>query len=160
MVEARKDTTVVIHPLTDHRRLLPIDRTGELIEAHADFMLVVSYNPGYQNLIKGLKPSTRQRFVALEFDYPNAKLEAQVICQETGLEIQRAEQLVLLGHEIRRLKDHDLEEGASTRLLIYAAKLMQSTLSTSEACMAALAQPLSDDHDTIKAIERLIKAHF
>ena len=160
VVEARKDTTVVIHPLTDHRRLLPIDRTGELIEAHANFMLVVSYNPGYQNLIKGLKPSTRQRFIALEFDYPKAKLEVSVICQETGLDKARAEQLVLLGQEIRRLKDHDLEEGASTRLLIYAAKLMQSTLSTTEACMAALVQPLSDDSDTIKAIERLVNAHF
>ena len=160
VVEARKDTTVVIHPLTDHRRVLPIDRTGEQIQAHEDFMLVVSYNPGYQNLIKGLKPSTRQRFIALEFDYPQAKLETQVICQETGLDKQRAEQLVLLGQDIRRLKDHDLEEGASTRLLIYAAKLMQTTLTTTQACMASLAQPLSDDHDTIKAIERLINAHF
>ena len=160
IVEARKDTTVVLHPLTDHRRLLPVDRTGELIEAHPDFMLVISYNPGYQNLIKGLKPSTRQRFVALEFDYPSATLEEEILCMETGIDRTGAKQLIALGADLRRLKNHDLEEGASTRLLIYAAKLMQSSLTAREACHVSLAQPLTDDRETLKAIDRLIQSHF
>lgn len=160
VVEARKDTTVVLHPLSDHRRILPIERTGELIQAHPDFMLVISYNPGYQNLIKGLKPSTRQRFVAMSFDYPSPEREIVIVCQESGIDKQTAQQLVALGNDLRRLKDHDLEEAASTRLLIYAAMMIQSGLSHAQACTACLALPLSDEPETLAAIERLIQAHF
>lgn len=160
VVEARKDTTVVLHPLSDHRRVLPIERTGELLQAHPDFMLVISYNPGYQNLMKGLKPSTRQRFVGLSFDYPEAEHEVVIVCQESGIDKQTAQQLVKLGNDLRRLKDHDLEEAASTRLLIYTALMINSGLTAKEACMACLAQPLTDDEDTQRAIERLLDAHF
>lgn len=160
VVEARKDTTVVLHPLSDHRRILPIDRTGEIIEAHPDFMLVISYNPGYQNLMKGLKPSTRQRFVAMEFDYPVPEREVVVLIQETNLEKQTAQQLVALGNDLRRMQDYDLEEAASTRLLIYTALMIKSGLDAKQACMSCLAQPLSDESETIKAIEKLIDCHF
>ncbi|MCL6416590.1 CbbQ/NirQ/NorQ/GpvN family protein [Aestuariirhabdus sp. Z084] len=160
VVEARKDTTVVLHPLSDHRRVLPIERTGELIQAHPDFMLVISYNPGYQNLMKGLKPSTRQRFVALSFEYPDPDLEVVIVCQESGVDKQTAQQLVSLGNDLRRLKDHDLEEAASTRLLIYAAKMICSGLSAREACTACLVQPLTDETTTITAIERLVDSYF
>ena len=160
VVEARKDTTVVLHPLSDHRRILPIDRTGEIIEAHPDFLLVISYNPGYQNFIKGLKPSTRQRFVGMSFDYPEQEREVVIVCQESGLDKQTVSQLVALGNDLRRLKDHDLEETASTRLLIYAALMIKSGLEPKEACTACLAQPLTDDSETIAAIERLFDAYF
>ncbi len=160
VVEARKDTTVVLHPLSDHRRVLPIDRTGENLEAHPDFMLVISYNPGYQNFIKGLKPSTRQRFVGMSFDYPIREREIVIICQETGIDQQTATQLVALGNDLRNLKDHDLEETASTRLLIYTALMINSGLTPKEACKVCLAQPLTDDNETILAIERLFDAYF
>jgi len=160
VIEARKDTTVVLHPLSDHRRVLPIERTGELLHAHPDFMLVISYNPGYQNLMKGLKPSTRQRFVALSFDYPDPEHEVVILCQEAGVDKATAAQLVALGGDLRRLKDHDLEEAASTRLLIYTALMMRSGLSAVEACRACLTEPLTDERETQAAIERLIQAHF
>lgn len=160
VVEARKDTTVVLHPLADHRRILPIERTGELLHAHPNFMLVISYNPGYQNLLKALKPSTRQRFVALSFDYPSAEKEAQIIQQESGLSAETAQQLVALGRDLRQLKEQDLEEAASTRLLIYAALLIHSGLSAKQACHACLAQALTDDPHTLSAIDKLIQAHF
>ncbi len=160
VVEARKDTTVVLHPLSDHRRVLPIERTGELLEAHPDFMLVISYNPGYQNLMKGLKPSTRQRFVALSFSYPSPEQEEVIVCQESGIDTQSARQLVALGNDLRRLKDHDLEEAASTRLLIYTALMIRSGLSHREACIACMAQPLTDEAETLTAIERLIHTYF
>lgn len=160
VVEARKDTTVVLHPLSDHRRILPIDRTGEIIEAHPDFMLVISYNPGYQNLMKGLKPSTRQRFVAMEFDYPTPEHEVVVVIQETGLDKQTVQQLVALGSDLRRMQDHDLEEAASTRLLIYTAMMIKSGLDAKQACLSCLAQPLTDEPETLRAIERLIDTHF
>lgn len=160
VVEARKDTTVVLHPLSDHRRELPIDRTGELLRAHPDFMLVISYNPGYQNLIKGLKPSTRQRFVALSFDYPTPEREVVILCQEAGIDKQTATQLVALGNDLRRLKDQDLEEAASTRLLIYCALMLRSGTPVRDACRACLAEPLSDDSETLAAIERLISSYF
>ncbi|MCF7980805.1 MAG: CbbQ/NirQ/NorQ/GpvN family protein [Pseudomonadales bacterium] len=160
VVEARKDTTVVLHPLADHRRILPLERTGEILHAHPNFMLVISYNPGYQNLIKGLKPSTRQRFVALSFDYPNADHEATIVAQESGIEPLLAQQLVLLANDLRRLKEHDLEEAASTRLLIYTALMIKSGLPAKEACMACLAEPLTDDTETLKALSKLIDAHF
>ena len=160
VVEARKDTTVVLHPLADHRRVLPIERTGELLQAHPDFMLVISYNPGYQNIMKGLKPSTRQRFVGLTFDYPDPEREVVIVCQESGIDKQTAQQLVKLGTDLRRLKDQDLEESASTRLLIYTALMIGAGTPIKEACLACLAQPLTDDQETQNAIARLIDAHF
>lgn len=159
VVEARKDTTVVLHPLTDDRRILPLDRTGELLHAPAEFMLVASYNPGYQNLLKNLKPSTRQRFVALEFDYPNADTERKIIMSESGIDADLAQRLVAIAGAFRRLQHYHLEESASTRLLIYAAKLMVAGLAPLAACTAALAQPLSDDHDTLAALQEIIQLH-
>ncbi len=160
VVEARKDTTVVLHPLSDHRRILPVERTGELLHAHPDFMLVISYNPGYQNLMKGLKPSTRQRFVGLSFNYPDADREVLIVCQESGAEKNVAQQLVALGNDLRRMKDHDLEEAASTRLLIYTALMINSGLTAKEACSVCLVEPLTDDLATQQAIGRLIDVHF
>jgi len=160
VVEARKDTTVVLHPLADHRRVLPLERTGELLKAHPDFMLVISYNPGYQNLMKGLKPSTRQRFVALSFDYPKIALETEIVVQESGVETALAHQLVMLANDLRRLKEHDLEEAASTRLLIYTALMIKSGLPVKEACVACMAEPLTDELETLAALNKLIDAHF
>jgi len=160
VVEARKDTTVVLHPLSDHRRVLPIDRTGEEVIAHPDFMLVISYNPGYQNVMKGLKPSTRQRFVGMAFDYPSPEREVVIVCQESNIDKETAQKLVTLGGDLRRLKDHDLEEAASTRILIYTAMMINSGLDPKQACYACLAQALSDETETILAIERLIQIYF
>ncbi len=160
VVEARKDTTVVIHPLTDDRRILPLERTGETLKAPSEFMLVVSYNPGYQNLLKGMKPSTRQRFVGLSFDFPPPELEKRIIIQETGADEQLAETLVNLAESLRVLKDQDLEEAASTRLLIHAAKLIHSGVPANDACRAALAEPLSDDEETIRALTEIIDISF
>lgn len=160
VVEARKDTTVVLHPLADHRRVLPLERTGELLHAHPDFMLVISYNPGYQNMLKGLKPSTRQRFVALSFDYPEADLETEIVQRESGVEQPLARQLVMLGNDLRRLTGHDLEEAASTRLLIYTALMIKSGLPAREACIACMAEPLTDEPETLNAIGKLVDAHF
>lgn len=147
VVEARKDVTVVLHPLTDDRRMLPLERTGELLEAPANFMLVVSYNPGYQSILKSLKPSTRQRFLALEFDFPKADVEAEVVAAESGLAIERVRPLVLLAGRLRALKGQDLEEGVSTRLLVYCASLIASGMKHDDAVRAALIEPLSDDAD-------------
>lgn len=160
VVEARKDTTIVLHPLSDHRRVLSIGQTGETIKAHDDFMLVVSYNPGYQNVLKGLKPSTRQRFVAMSFDYQIPEKEIVIICQESGINKETAQQLVSLANDLRRLNDHDIEEAASTRLLIYAAMMINSGMPAKEACMSCLAEPVSDDKDTLAAIERIIDTYF
>ncbi len=160
IIEARKDTTVVIHPLADDRRLLPIERTGELLEAAPGFMLVVSYNPGYQNVLKGMKPSTRQRFVALSFTYPKPELEASIVIHEADVDRGIAERLVKLANALRNLTGHDLEEAASTRLLIYAARLIRSGVPTREACYATIAEPLTDDQDTLQAIRDMIDAHF
>ncbi|MCB1583046.1 MAG: CbbQ/NirQ/NorQ/GpvN family protein [Marinicella sp.] len=158
VVEARKDTIVAIHPLTDDRRVLPIDRTGELVKAAPGFMLVMSYNPGYQNLLKGLKPSTRQRFIALSLDYPDHKTEVQVVTRETGCDVELANGLVSLAHHLRQVKDHDLEESVSTRLLIYTAQLAQQGLPLITACKVALVEPLTDDEDTVKALMRVVEA--
>jgi len=158
VVEARKDTTVVLHPLTDDRRILPIERTGETLSAPATFMLVVSYNPGYQNLFKGLKPSTRQRFVALSFDYPNISVETEVVVAETGIDGETARQLVDMAHSLRALKDVDLEENASTRLLVYTASLMQAGLSFSVACEVALVEALTDDEETKVVLRDVVQA--
>ena len=160
IVEARKDTTVVLHPLTDDRRILPLERTGEILQAPPWFMLVVSYNPGYQNLLKGMKPSTRQRFVAMGFDFPDAALETEILLNESGLDKELAVRLVQLAGSIRALKDHDIEEAASTRLLVYAAKLIESGMSVHDACRAALVEPLSDDEDTLQALMDVVDAHL
>ncbi|WP_432417441.1 CbbQ/NirQ/NorQ/GpvN family protein [Crenobacter caeni] len=160
VVEARKDTTVVLHPLTDDRRILPIERTGELLHAHPDFMLVVSYNPGYQHVLKTLKPSTRQRFVALSFNFASPELERSVLVTETGLDAGRAASLVTLAGQIRRLAGVDLEEAVSTRLLVYAARLMVAGMDERVACRAALVEPLSDEEDTLAALETIIAAQF
>ena len=160
VVEARKDTTVVLHPLADDRRILPLERTGELIEAAPGFMLVVSYNPGYQNLFKGMKPSTRQRFIALRFDYPESQVEQNIIIKETGVEPNIASKLVELAQALRRLEENDLEEVASTRLLIYAAKMMSSGMDPIEVCRCCLAEPLSDDIQTVNSIMEVAKIYF
>lgn len=157
VVEARKDTTVILHPLSDNRRILPIERTGEILHAPPEFMLVVSYNPGYQNLLKGMKPSTRQRFVALRFDYPQPELEGHIIMQETGIDSQLATQLVKLANALRVLKDHDLEESASTRLLVYTATLIQDGFAPLAACRAALVEPLTDDPETVAALMEVVQ---
>lgn len=158
VVEARKDTTVVLHPLADDRRVLPIERTGELLSAAPGFMLVISYNPGYQNLLKSLKPSTRQRFVALNFSYPNATVEQAIVQAESGLDAARAQTLVQLATALRRLSDHDLEETVSTRLLVMAARLIQGGLSMHTACTAAIVDALTDDADTAAALSDVMYA--
>lgn len=160
VVEARKDTTVVIHPLADHRRTLPIDRTGEVLQAPDNFMLVVSYNPGYQNFLKGMKPSTRQRFVSLRFGFPAPAREEAILVGETGCDALLAKRLVALGNSIRTLKDVDLEEVASTRLLVYAAILIGDGLDPIAACRAALAESLSDDEEVTAGLMEIILASF
>jgi nitric oxide reductase NorQ protein len=156
IVEARKDTTVVLHPLTDDRRLLAIDRTGELLTAPSDFMLVVSYNPGYQNLLKGIKPSTKQRFISMRFDYPNPETEIEVVIKQTGIERLVATQLVEMAIMLRELKEHDLEESISTRLLIYTATLINAGLDMPSAIKSAMLEPLSDDQMTIEALAEVV----
>ncbi len=160
VVEARKDTTVVLHPLSDDRRILPIDRTGEILHAPPEFMLVVSYNPGYQNLLKGMKPSTRQRFVSIRFDFPAEQQERDIVIRETGIDTPTAQRLVALARSLRVLKDHDLEESASTRLLIYSARLIRDGFDTVEACRAAMIEPLSDDESTVDALMEVVRTHF
>lgn len=160
VVEARKDTTVVIHPLADHRRTLPIDRNGEVLQAPDDFMLVVSYNPGYQNFLKGMKPSTRQRFLALRFDFPDVAREESILVGETRCDAFVAKRLVDLGRSLRALKDVDLEEVASTRLLIYAALLIRDGMDPVVACRAALIEALTDDREVAAALEEVVLATF
>jgi nitric oxide reductase NorQ protein len=152
IVEARKDTTVVIHSLTDHRRVLPIEKTGELLDAHPDFLLVISYNPGYQSVLKDLKPSTRQRFVSLAFDYPSIDVEATIIAHESGVEAALAQRLALVGEKVRNLREHGFEEGVSTRLLIYAAQLAAGGIEPRRACDVAIARAVSDDAEVQQAI--------
>lgn len=147
VVEARKDVTVVLHPLTDDRRILPIERTGETITAGPNFMLVASYNPGYQNIMKTLKPSTRQRFLAIEFDFPAAGREVEIVSSESGLSKEKTATLVRLAGKIRALKGQDLEEGVSTRLLVYCASLISGGMPVERAIRAAMIEPLSDDAD-------------
>jgi len=160
VVEARKDTTVVLHPLADDRRVLPLERTGELLEAAPGFMLVVSYNPGYQNLLKGMKPSTRQRFVALRFDYPSAEVEQQILIKEAGADPHLAFKLVELAGALRKLEQNDLDEVASTRLLIYAARMIGSGVNVMDVCRSCLAEPLSDDPQTVNALMDVAKIYF
>jgi nitric oxide reductase NorQ protein len=158
VVEARKDTTVVLHPLADDRRVLPIERTGEQLVAPPGFMLVISYNPGYQNLLKSLKPSTRQRFIALSFGYPEPAVERAIIEAETGVDAALADRLVRLATALRRLTDHDLEETASTRLLVMAARLVASGLPLHAACRAAIVDALTDDAETASALDEVVAA--
>ena len=160
VVEARKDTTVLIHPLTDHRRILPVEKRGTLIEAHEGFLLVISYNPGYQSAIKDLKQSTRQRFIAIDFDYPPQELEAQIIAHEAGIDDEMAWQLAKLGAKVRNLKDHGLQEGASTRLLIYAGKLISQGIPARRACQAAVVWAVVDDLQVQRSIEEVISSIF
>ena len=160
IIEARKDTTVVLHSLADYRRVLPIDRTGELIEAHPDFMLVVSYNPGYQNILKGMKPSTKQRFISLEFTYPKPDIEEQIIVKESGIDSETAKKLVSIAGEIRQLSDTEIQEAVSTRLLVYSAKLMVKGFDPYQACMHSIVQSLSDEKEVIEVLEKLVKLYF
>lgn len=160
IVEARKDTTVVIHPLADDRRVLPMEKAGELVAAPAGFCLAISYNPGYQSVLKELKQSTRQRFVALEFDYPEAILEQRILEQETGVVPEQARRLVKFAHMTRNLKGQGLDEGASTRLLVHAAKLIVAGIAPVTACRSAIAQALTDDAEMLAAVNELSASLF
>ena len=160
IVEARKDTTVIIHPLTDHRRLLTIDKLGEVIEAADNFLLVVSYNPGYQNVLKDLKHSTRQRFVALDFQFPDTVREAKIIEHESGVDEQNAVQLAKLGHKVRNLREHGLKEGASTRVLIYAGRLIKEGIAPRRACQVAVTWGITDDPQVQRSLEEVVTAIF
>ena len=160
IVEARKDTTVIIHPLSDHRRLLPIDKKGTIVEADSGFFLVISYNPGYQSLIKELKQSTRQRFISIDFDYPQKELEAQIIRHESQVDEKTALNLAKAGEKIRHLKGHTLNEGASTRVLIYAGKLIAQGISARRACDVSMTYLLTDEKEVQRAIHEVIAAIF
>lgn len=158
VVEARPDTTVVLHPLTDSRRVLPLEKRNELLHAHPDFQLVVSYNPGYQGMHKQLKPSTRQRFTALEFGYPGADSEARIVEHEAGVDAALARSLVALAQRTRRLAGEGLDEGASTRMLVHAAGLVRQGLAPRDACLQAVVLPLSDDPDLVEALRAAVEA--
>lgn len=160
IVEARKDSTVLIHSLTDHRRILPVEKLGIILEAHPDFLLVISYNPGYQNVLKDLKTSTRQRFVAIDFDYPGQEEETRIIAHESGVDEGAAARLALLGTRIRNLKSHGFDEGVSTRLLIYAGQLMIQDISPHRACDVAITRAVSDDVEIQRAVAELVDAVF
>lgn len=160
IVEARKDTTVIIHPLSDDRRILPIEKKGQVIEAVDEFMLVISYNPGYQSVLKDLKQSTKQRFLAIEFTYPPREIEVRVIEHEARVDKEIAQQLVRLGEKVRNLRSHGLEEGVSTRLLIYAGALIRQGVAPDRACEAAVTKPITDDPDMQRSIRELIRAIF
>jgi nitric oxide reductase NorQ protein len=160
IVEARKDTMVVIHPLADDRRTLPMEKLGQMVEAPPEFCLAISYNPGYQSVLKDLKQSTRQRFVALEFDYPAAELERRIVVTESGVDAGMAEKLVKFAQMTRNLKGSGLEEGASTRLLVHAGKLISSGVDPVVACRSAVAQAVTDDADMLAAIRELSSSLF
>jgi nitric oxide reductase NorQ protein len=160
IVEARKDTTVVIHPLADDRRVLPIEKTGELLTAPPEFCLAISYNPGYQSVLKDLKQSTRQRFIALEFNYPAPALEKKIVARETGVSDEQAEMLVKFAGMTRNLKGQGLDEGASTRLLVHAGKLIASGIDPRIACRGAIAEALTDDAEMIAAVNELSASLF
>ena len=160
IVEARKDTTVIIHPLADHRRTLPLDKKGTIVTAHENFLLVISYNPGYQSAVKNLKHSTRQRFVAIEFDYPTEAQEAEILQHESGVDEKNARDLARVGSRIRNLKGHVLTEGASTRLLIYAAQLIGQGISGRRACDIAIISAVSDEKQVQQAIAEVVSTIF
>ncbi|MDY6907446.1 MAG: CbbQ/NirQ/NorQ/GpvN family protein [Chloroflexota bacterium] len=160
VVEARKDTTVLIHPLTDHRRILPVEKRGQVIEASDGFLLVISYNPGYQSALKDIKQSTRQRFIAIEFGYPPREAERDIIAHESDVSPDIAWQLAKLGEKVRNLKEHGLEEGISTRLLIYAARLIHEGIPTRRACQVAIVWSLSDELEVQRSIEEVVSTIF
>ena len=156
VVEARKDTVVIIHPLTDDRRRLPIEKRGTVIEAPPEFMLVVSYNPGYQSVLKDLKQSTRQRFVSMEFDYPNAEAETEIVSKEGEIDLETAADLVKIGQKVRNLRGHGLEEGVSTRLLIYAAQMIAKGIAPIQAADVAICSPITDDRELQRSIREIV----
>ncbi len=158
IVEARQDTTVVIHPLTDDRRILPLEKRNELVRAHPDFQLVISYNPGYQSVLKDLKESTKQRFGGVEFRYPESAVEAEIVSHEAGIDFGLAEKLVKIGQRSRNLKGHGLDEGASTRMLIQAGRLIANGVALPSACDVALVLPITDDADIRDALSQTIAA--
>jgi nitric oxide reductase NorQ protein len=160
VVEARKDTTVLIHPLTDHRRILPLEKLGQVVEARDGFLLVISYNPGYQSALKDLKHSTRQRFIAIEFNYPPRELEARIIAHEAGVDQAVALDLAKLGEKVRNLREHGLGEGVSTRLLIYAGKLIAKGIPARRACQVAVVWGLTDDAEVQRSIEEVVSSIF
>jgi nitric oxide reductase NorQ protein len=160
IVEARQDTVVVIHPLTDTRRALPLEKKGEVVRAHPDFQLVISYNPGYQSLMKDLKPSTKQRFGALDFDYPEHGVEAEIVAHESGVSLQLADKLVAIAERARNLKGHGLDEGISTRMLVYAGSLIVQGVDPLAACQMALVRPISDDPDMRDALDAAVATVF
>ncbi len=160
VVEARQDTTVVIHPLTDDRRILPLDKRGEIVKAHPDFRLVVSYNPGYQSVAKDLKPSTRQRFGAIRSDFPEPRVEAEIVAHESGLDPALAAQLVGIAQQSRALRGRGLDEGVSTRMLVHAGGLITQGISPHDACALAMLAPLTDDDDLLAALDGFVEAQF
>lgn len=160
VVEARKDTTVLIHPLTDHRRILPVEKTGNIIEADDRFLLCISYNPHYQSALKDLKHSTRQRFISIEFDYPPVDVEAEIVAKESGCTDEEAHALSRLGEKIRNLREHGLAEGASTRLLIYAGRLMRQGIPARRACQVAIVWTLTDEQELQRSIEEVVYSIF
>ena len=160
VVEARQDTTVVIHPLTDHRRQLPLEKKGELVSCHPDFQLVISYNPGYQSLMKDLKQSTKQRFGAIDFEYPEAGVEAEIVMHETQVDKATAEKLVQIAHRARNLKGHGLDEGISTRLLAYAGNLIKRGIEPRAACQMTLVRPITDDPDMRETLDAAVAMFF
>jgi nitric oxide reductase NorQ protein len=160
VVEARQDTTVVIHPLTDHRRELPLEKKGELIKAHPDFQIVISYNPGYQSLMKDLKQSTKQRFGGLDFSYPETGIETEIVQHEGGIDADTAQKLVQIAQRSRNLKGHGLDEGMSTRLLVYAAQLVAKGITPGDACQMALVTPLTDDPDMRDTLGATVNTYF
>ena len=160
VVEARKDTTVLIHPLTDHRRILPVEKTGNIIEADDRFLLCISYNPHYQSALKDLKHSTRQRFISIEFDYPPVDVEAEIVAKESGCSDEEAHALARLGEKIRNLREHGLAEGASTRLLIYAGRLMRQGIPARRACQVAIVWTLTDEEELQRSIEEVVYSIF
>lgn len=160
VVEARQDTTVAIHPLTDNRRVLPLEKKGELLRAHPDFQLVISYNPGYQSLMKDLKQSTKQRFGALDFDYPEHAIEVEIVAHEAGVDKDVADKLVSIGERARNLKGHGLDEGISTRMLIHAGSLIARGVAPVAACRVALVRPITDDPDMRDALDAAVATYF
>ena len=160
VVEARQDTTVVIHPLTDERRMLPLDKRSELVHAHPDFRLVVSYNPGYQSVAKDMKPSTRQRFGAIDFDFLPAEVETEVVAHESGIAPELAVRLVRIAQQSRALRGRGLDEGMSTRMLVHAGGLIAEGIAEHDACALAMTTPLTDDHDMQLALAGFVEAQF
>ncbi len=160
VVEARQDTTVVIHPLTDHRRQLPLEKKGELVNAHHDFQVVISYNPGYQSMMKDLKQSTKQRFGAMTFDFPSSEVESEIVAHEAGIDLGVAQRLVQVAERSRNLKGHGLDEGMSTRLLVYAGQLIAKKIPAPAACQMALVEPLTDDPDMRYTLQAAVQTFF